>query len=70
MTMTFNGQQIDIYNYLKHDGQRSGDVTGKALLLNTSPYCVIDIDVSTKIDESRREEIPKRSYVIMTQGVR
>ena len=57
MTNTFTGEKIDIYNYLKHDGQKSGDITGKALLLNTSPYCVIDIDISTKIDEERREEI-------------
>ena len=63
MTTTFTGEQIDIYNYLKHDRDAYTDnVTGKALCLNTSPYCVIDIDISTKIDESRREEI-RQSFI-------
>ena len=51
MAMTFTGEKIKLYNYEKHDGKKyyRGGITGKGLLLNTSPYCVIDIDAKQNL---------------------
>ena len=57
MSEKFTGEKIKLYNFFKHDGQKQGKQTGEALLLNTSPYCVIDIDVKDSSNEENVQNI-------------
>lgn len=54
-TQMFTGEKINTYNYEKHDKAKDfGIRTGKALQVETSPYCVIDFDVYT---DERKESL-------------
>ena len=48
---SFIGDKIVLRNFEKHDGIKIGKKTGEALLANTSPYAIVDIDVKCEQEE-------------------
>jgi hypothetical protein len=50
-------QRIDLYNFQKHDREKSGKITGQAMLVNKTKYAIIDIDIDKKLPESEIEKI-------------
>jgi hypothetical protein len=36
---------INLYNFQKHDGEKSGQITAQAMLGNKTKYAIIDINI-------------------------
>lgn len=53
----FKGTIKETRNYDKHCNAKSGKVTGRALLVSTSPYAIIDIDINHDLSDERKGEI-------------
>ena len=47
--MSFSGEKVNIYEYEKSPrAEYTGNVTGQALQVPTSPYAVVDFDIYTE----------------------
>ena len=58
MFLSFPDVKIEnCYCYRKFSTKSYGEITGKKLILSTSPYAVIDIDIGNEIEESSKESI-------------
>ena len=54
---SFTGIIEPTLNYAKHCNLKSGKVTGSALRISSSPYAVIDVDITKSLPDNTKEEL-------------